>query len=579
MDADWKYGSISRLKDWKFRGGCRLKNKKIVPAALLSAIMLISSVSNASPLESFNDISEGEHWAEDSLIHLIQHDILRGKGGRLDADGNLTRAEIAAMINRMFENEERENIERFTDVEESVWYYEDIAKAVGMGILEGKPGGKMEPDSEITRQDTAAVLYRLISLKESDTSVLDSYKDGNEVWDYARPAFSALIERGIFKGYEGRLNPQDPITRAEFAAVLHRMFPNIIRTEADFENIKDGNVLVGGDVELIKDLEVSGDIILADGLGDRRITMDNVRSERLIVRGGETEEVNMETDMERVMLRRNRTNEEEKEHTENSEIHEDIALEPLFKEPSYSSEILYGLLPQEKEFLGYDGEWRHVRISDGTEGYLPPEGIEYKMYDSSVMIDIPAASQLPEYQNGCEAVAVKMMMEGLGINKSKHELIAEMPRDMKEPVYRNGRIYIWGNPHKGFVGYYEGGNRIGYSIYPEAVTEYLKQYFDKPKNLSRTDTATLERYIRAGRPVVVWVIEDFGEIERWLTWYTEDGEEIPATFEIHAMTLVGFDENNYYLNDPYTGTKNYKVSKKRFSEVWEQLAYMAVAVD
>ncbi|MDO5707213.1 MAG: C39 family peptidase [Andreesenia angusta] len=252
--------------------------------------------------------------------------------------------------------------------------------------------------------------------------------------------------------------------------------------------------------------------------------------------------------------------------------------EPVFKEPSFSSEVLEIMAPKEIYNIEFKNGWRLV-MNHGIIGYLPPKIINYD-YDNEVYLDIPVTGQFPEYHNGCEAVSIKMMLEKLGINKTKDEIADEIPKDETEAIYdEQGNLAVWGDPDKGFVGNIEGGGDGGYSIYPKAVVEYLKKYFDKPIDLTGSSIEVLERYIRAGRPVVIWATVNFQDVYSHISWNTPEGKRIDGSFNIHAMTLVGFDEENFYLNDPFTETKDMPVTKERFVEVWNQLGNKAVSID
>lgn len=251
---------------------------------------------------------------------------------------------------------------------------------------------------------------------------------------------------------------------------------------------------------------------------------------------------------------------------------------PVFSDKGYSNEILTRIDPQEINVNSVVDGWREINI-DGTYGWLPPRNIQYDN-DDSVFIDILVTSQMPELNNGCEAVSTKMLLDKFGFEKDKLTIAREFPKDrtkLEKDEYDH--IITWGDPDVGFVGSMKGKDEIGYSINPDPVVKYLRKYFQNPVNLTGVSMDILERYIRSGNPVVVWVTVGFRDVQSGVVWNTEDGKEIQATFDTHAMTLVGFDEYNYYLNDPFTGTKNLKVSKNRFYEVWSQLGNKAVLIE
>ncbi len=251
--------------------------------------------------------------------------------------------------------------------------------------------------------------------------------------------------------------------------------------------------------------------------------------------------------------------------------------EPLFSDIGYNNEILMDVAPREVDVTRVKDGWRKVNV-DGIVGWLPPQSIEYNN-DEAVIIDLPVTSQFPEFHNGCEAVSVKMLLDKFGFNLTKEGVVNEFPLDDTEVQFDEyGKISVWGDPDKGFVGSMVGQEDIGFSINPGPVVNYLGKYFENPVDLTNVDSSVLERYIRAGIPVVVWITVGFNDVNSSVSWMTPDGKEINGTFDTHAMTLVGFDQNNYYLNDPFTGTQNTQVSKERFVDAWGQLGNKAVSV-
>lgn len=92
----------------------------------------------------------------------------------------------------------------------------------------------------------------------------------------------------------------------------------------------------------------------------------------------------------------------------------------------------------------------------------------------SVVLDAPMIMQNPELPSGCEITSLTMLFQFYGINKTKMDLVEEMPTDKTKIVWgKNGTILYWGNPHIGFVGDITAKSKA-FSIYHTALFPLLK---------------------------------------------------------------------------------------------------------
>lgn len=197
---------------------------------------------------------------------------------------------------------------------------------------------------------------------------------------------------------------------------------------------------------------------------------------------------------------------------------------------------------------------------------------------AKAVLDVPPIKQLPELYNGCEVTSLSMLLTSAGYPIDKMEL-AEKVR--KDPTPFQGtslkQISQWGDPLEGFVGDIKG-KRKGYGVYHKPLYDLLKEYMpDMAVDLTGRDFSALEWAIDQGSPVVAWTTVSFQPTNQWVTWKKDD-RTIKATFQEHAVLLVGFDEQHVYLNDPLTGAKGFKVSKQSFMESWKQLGSQALTL-
>lgn len=221
-------------------------------------------------------------WSAPAMTHAVQNGLLNGSDGKILPKGLLTRAQMATMVNRAFASSAKASLTSFTDMVPGVWHYDEMAKSVRMGVFQGADG-KLSPNDPITREQAFAVLARAFGLADGKASSLDKFSDGAQVSAWARGAVAALVEQGYVTGADGALNPQSYITRAEFAQVMDAL----VAAYGD-QDLKDqtveGNLILRTNSTL-ENVTVKGDLILADGVSAASLKNVTVTG-RLVVRGG-----------------------------------------------------------------------------------------------------------------------------------------------------------------------------------------------------------------------------------------------------------------------------------------------------
>ena len=263
-----------------------IKPKK--PIAFVCAAALLLSPTGALGASPSDFVDFPNDWSQGAMTAAVENELLGGVGdGRIAPRGEVTRAQMAAIINRAFGAEKQASLSSYSDVAADAWYAVDMAKAVQMGTFSGTGNGLLEPDRAITREEAFSVLARAFALEAGDDSSLASFSDGAQVSSWAKGSVSAMAAAGYVNGSDGnRLNPQQTITRAEFAAVMSKIVAQYIDAE-DVQRSRslsiDGNVIVRGDVDL-SGYTINGDVIIADAADAASLSGVTITG-RLVVRG------------------------------------------------------------------------------------------------------------------------------------------------------------------------------------------------------------------------------------------------------------------------------------------------------
>ena len=277
-----------------------MKHKRILAMILAVASCLSLAVSasaantTARRATDFRDFDKSAWYAE-AVSAAVDNGLLYGKSSTtLDPNGDMTRAEMAAIINRSFGCYKAADISQYKDVSKDKWYYKDIALAAQMGTYNGRSSSAMAPDAPISRQEAMSVVARALELDYDSYSKTDlsAFSDRSEISNWALPYVRAMVGADYIHGRGKILAPQEHITRSEFAQIFHNIIGSYITVKGIYDKDIKGSVLIRTDDVTFKDMTVDGDLIVGCGAADGKIVLDNVTVKgRLLVWGGGTKAV------------------------------------------------------------------------------------------------------------------------------------------------------------------------------------------------------------------------------------------------------------------------------------------------
>jgi hypothetical protein len=167
----------------------------------------------------------------ESIEYVASHGIIRGfPDGLFHPHQNIRRGDFVLMLLRMFHITAETGHPNFADVDIEDHFYNEIATARAMGLVQGIDGINFAPFANITNQDLYVMAYRAMSHRgavsgQADERILAQFTDSNEIAVYARQAIAYFTERGVFTG--STINPTmiaDRANAAEFIA-------NVVRTQ------------------------------------------------------------------------------------------------------------------------------------------------------------------------------------------------------------------------------------------------------------------------------------------------------------------------------------------------------------
>lgn len=105
------------------------------------------------------------------------------------------------------------------DLSPGQWYYNAVEYGLAQGYFSGMEDGRFRPDDPLSRGQLAQVLWTVGGCLESDGSRFSDAAPGD--WYY--PAVSWCQQEGLIAGYEdGTFAPDTPLTREQLASILYR---------------------------------------------------------------------------------------------------------------------------------------------------------------------------------------------------------------------------------------------------------------------------------------------------------------------------------------------------------------------
>lgn len=175
-----------------------------------------------------------------------------------------------------------------------------------------------------------------------------------------------------------------------------------------------------------------------------------------------------------------------------------------------------------------------------------------KLYKETKFIisPFPTYHQFPNYPNGCESVALHLLLKYNGVDVSVEDIVEKLKKGDK-PYRKNGKLY-GGDPEVEFVG--DPRSTSGYGVYELPIIDVAEYYKNGIKNITGSDLEDVLKIVRNGKPVQVWVSINLRDTYVCSTWTsTSTGKTINWLCGLHSLIIMGYTYDEIITSDPYTG--------------------------
>ncbi|OMF37028.1 hypothetical protein BK133_07400 [Paenibacillus sp. FSL H8-0548] len=187
-----------------------------------------STYAVGSVFKTFGDL-QNVAWAKQAIEVMAARDVVKGSSANsFSPAASIKRADFIALLIRALELQGTgKNEAMFSDVQNTAYYIHELVIAKELGIITGYGDNTFKPDSAISRQEMMVMTTRALAAAGKKFEVLgtlDAFPDAASISGFAKDSAAALVKSGIVNGKNGKIAPNDSLTRAEAAVILYRIW-------------------------------------------------------------------------------------------------------------------------------------------------------------------------------------------------------------------------------------------------------------------------------------------------------------------------------------------------------------------
>ncbi len=203
-----------------------MKTKKLISAVLVG-LLLFSLMGTAIAADDFTDVASN-HPYYDAIEFCHDHNYINGTTATtFEPDASLTRGQLAVILCRaeLLQSVKLDVTKgNFSDIAPLNDYYDAAAIIMGcIGAINGTSENTFSPNENVTREQLAAIITRLLKLGAINEDAYTMYTDSASISEYARMSVSSCLNAAVFAGlYDGeKFMPKSAVTRGELCKLIH----------------------------------------------------------------------------------------------------------------------------------------------------------------------------------------------------------------------------------------------------------------------------------------------------------------------------------------------------------------------
>lgn len=186
----------------------------------------VSSLLRSERGNLFSDVQPAQ-WYYRDVDRVVSQGLMSTDGQAFFPERTVTRRELVTVLHRMAGRPSTYGEVSVPDVTDDDPAYAAIVWAVNRNILTGFEDGTVRPDTSVTREQLAAILFRMRArgpVSESDQAKLHAFEDWESIQSFASDAMAWAVSNRLLNGVSDTvLAPGDAVTRAQLASIVLRL--------------------------------------------------------------------------------------------------------------------------------------------------------------------------------------------------------------------------------------------------------------------------------------------------------------------------------------------------------------------
>lgn len=190
--------------------------------------------------------------------------------------------------------------------------------------------------------------------------------------------------------------------------------------------------------------------------------------------------------------------------------------------------------------------------------------IKYENIPLFQVENFPTFDQRSEYPNGCESIALYLLLKYHGVDVTPDNIISSLKKG--DSVHIENGVKYGGDPEIEFIG--NPKSKSGYGVFEGPIIDVANKYKSGIIRATGKSLDEILKIVKSGKPVQVWASSYGRTPTKCNTWvHKASGKTITWYCHFHSLVLIGATSSKVIVSDSLTGSI-VKYDKKVFETAY-----------